>query len=407
MASHLLKSGFSVVGYDPYQPSLDRVVAEGAQQATTPRDAAKEAAYFICMVANHHQAEPLLFDPEAGALTAMPKDTIILMCSTVAPAYIVELREHLDKVGRSDVGLIDSPVSGGAARAANGTLSIFASGDDAHMKKVEPILSCMSGDGKLYNVGTLGGGSKAKLIHQIFAGINIAMASEAMGLAAKAGLNTQRAFEELNLGIGRSWMFGNRVPHMLDPSLPPYSAMTIIAKDVGIITKTSRDYSFPLPLLSTSEQLYQQAISNGYSKEDDCVLVRLYLPLQHDLVHEQAKETESGGKAIISIDDVKNLMVAVHLAATSEAMAFCERLGVDLDLMYDIVLNAAGASASFEKYFDNMKKARWSLKGVPGVEAIWKALVSNMDSVCLGLFADNCCRLIQWRRFSIYAILCS
>ena len=86
---------------------------------------------------------------------------------------------------------------------------------------------------KLYTVpGGLGGGSKTKLIHQIFAGVNIAMASEAMGLAAAAGLNTQQAFEELKNSAGDSWMFRNRVPHMLDPSLPPSSAINIIAKDV-------------------------------------------------------------------------------------------------------------------------------------------------------------------------------
>jgi len=87
--------------------------------------------------------------------------------------------------------------------------------------------------GKLYTVpGGLGGGSKTKLIHQIFAGVNLAMASEAMGLVAAAGLNTRKAFEELGESEGDSWMFGNRVPHMLDPGLPPCSAITIIAKDV-------------------------------------------------------------------------------------------------------------------------------------------------------------------------------
>lgn len=87
--------------------------------------------------------------------------------------------------------------------------------------------------GKLYTVpGGLGSGSKIKLIHQIFAGINIAMASEAMGLVAAAGLHPRKAFDEIRGSEGDSWMFGNRVPHMLDPGLPPYSAITIIAKDV-------------------------------------------------------------------------------------------------------------------------------------------------------------------------------
>ena len=87
--------------------------------------------------------------------------------------------------------------------------------------------------GKLYQVpGGLGAGSNTKLIHQIFAGVHIAMASEAMGLAAAAGHNTQQAFEELKASEGDSWILRHRVPYMLDPNLPPYSAITIIAKDV-------------------------------------------------------------------------------------------------------------------------------------------------------------------------------
>ena len=231
MALHLLKSGFDVIGYDVCQPAMDRFVAEGGQSAHTPQEAGKGVDFFICMVANFLQASLLLFDSDAGAVEALPKNATILMCSTVAPAYIEEVSSRLHDAGRPDIRLIDSPVSGGATRAANGTLSIFSSGGDTHLDHAHEILECLSG--KLYRIpGGLGGGSKVKLIHQIFAGVNIAMASEAMGLAAAAGLNTQKAFDQLKESDGGSWMFSNRVPHMLDPKLPPYSAVTIIAKDV-------------------------------------------------------------------------------------------------------------------------------------------------------------------------------
>jgi len=375
MASNLMKSGFHVIGYDVYQPTLERLVAEGVGSAISPKGAAKDVEFFVCMVANSVQATPLLFDPELGAVTAVPQDATILMCSTVAPAYIDEISRRLKNVGRPDIRLIDSPVSGGAGRAADGTLSIFSSGTDADLANAHAILECMSG--KLYKVpGGLGGGSKAKLIHQIFAGVNIAMASEAMGLAAAAGLNTQKAFEELKQSEGNSWMFSNRVPHMLDPTLPPYSAITIIAKDVGIITSTSRAFKFPLPLVSTSEQLYMTGISAGWGKEDDCVLARLYLPGQPDLVTQQARSFESPQISAVTISDIKNLMIGVHLAAMSEAMSFCEHLGIDSNLMFDIVSNAAGASAIFLKAFEPMRHGNWSLRAAPEVNEIRDGLVS-------------------------------
>lgn len=377
MASHLLKSGFQVIGYDVYQPSMDRLVAEGGQSAKTPREAAKDTGFFVCMVANQVQATPLLFDPDNGAVKSLPENATILMCSTVAPVYIDEITQRLKEVGRLDIRLIDSPVSGGAIRAAGGTLSIFSSGKDSDLANAHPILECMSA--KLYKIpGGLGGGSKAKLIHQIFAGVNIAMASEAMGLAAAAGLNTQQAFDELKESEGNSWMFSNRVPHMLDPDLPPYSAITIIAKDVGIITSTSRASKFPLPLLSTSEQLYMTGIASGWGREDDCVIVRLYLPDRPNLVAEEAESFESSKTPVVTVSDIKDLMVGVHLAAMTEAMSFCEHLGIDTDLMYDIVSNAAGSSAIFVKTFRDMQRGKWSMGSVPGVEKIRDGLVSRV-----------------------------
>ena len=364
MCSCLLENGYPINAYDPYPPSLGRIVAKGARKTNSPKEAATDIRLFICMVANHHQANTLLFDPATGALVNMPNDATIMMCSTVAPAYITEVRKRLDESGRRNIKLIDCPVSGGAVRAANGTLSIFASGEADDVEAVTSILSCMSDERKLYNIGSLGAGSKAKLVHQIFAGIHIAMASEAMGLAAKAGLNTRKAFEELNQGQGASWMFGNRVPHMLDPSLPPYSAMTIIAKDVGIITSTSRDFKFPLPLLSVCEQLYQQAISSGMTTDDDCWLLRLYLPKEQDLVTRQTDVKVESDVSSISVEDIRSLMVGVHIAAATEAMSFCEKLGIDIDLMRNIVDNAAGSSEIFKRRFEGLWSARWSVSGL-------------------------------------------
>lgn len=388
MASHLLRSGFPINAYDVYQPSLDNIVAQGAQSANTPAEASTGQSCLICMVANSKQVTPLLFDAEQGAAARLAKDASVIMCSTVAPAYIEELQSRLKRVGRPDIHLIDSPVSGGAARAAEGTLSIFSSGAIEHLETVREILECLSS--KLYQIpGGLGGGSKAKLIHQIFAGVNIATASEAMGLVAKAGLDTRAAFDTLKDSEGGSWMFSNRVPHMLDPTLPPYSAISIIAKDVGIITESSRRSKFPLPMISTADQLYSMAISNGWAQEDDCVLARLYLPGEYDLINkQQGPQKTSQPVGQITVIDIKDLMIAVHLAGMAEAMAYCESLGIDTDLMYDIVANAAGASAAFLTYFKALQKGRWSLNAVSDHATIADRLVSD-PSPLIQLIANN------------------
>lgn len=368
MASHLLASEFPVIGYDVYQPAVLKLVAEGGQSANTPREAAKDVPFFICMVANSVQVKSLLFDETVGAVHAMPINATILMCSTFVPSYIDELRQCLDAIGRDDIRLIDSPLLGGVVSATNGTLSVLASGRDTYLADAESILECLSG--RLHKVaGGPGAASRARLIHQIFAGMHIAVASEAMGLAAAAGLNTSAAFEALKDGDGASLMFNMRVPHMLDPSLPAYSAMTSIANDVGIVTSAGREYRFPLPLMSTAEQLYVKAISAGWGKEDDSVLVRLYLPGRENLVEHEAKPLHYSESPSVDVEDIRNLMTCAHLVTMTEAMSFCEHLGIDTDIMFDIVAHSAGASAVFLKAFKGMQKDEWSLKSVPNI--VW------------------------------------
>ena len=385
MATHLLRSGFPITGYDIHSPSMLKLVSEGGASANTPGEAAKDADIMIVMVANHHQATLLLFDAATGAVEGLKRGATIIFCSTVAPAYIVEVSKRLRETGRHDVRLIDCPVSGGVARAAQGTLSLFSSGDDAVLfaPHVQSILACLSDTKKLYHVpGGLGAGSKAKLIHQIFAGVHIAVASEVMGLAAVAGLDTRDVFQEVMKGEGASWMFGDRVPHMLDPGLGRYSAISIIAKDVSIVSGTAREMRFPVPLIGVAEQLFLSAIGNGWGGEDDCVVVRLYLNGRLGLVAERAGRPEGvedgcdGQGDGISTSEIRDLLVGVHLAAMSEAMAFCEVLGIDTELMYDIVLNAAGASKVFERYYRQMKGNSWVVRGTPEVEGIRYRLVS-------------------------------
>ena len=120
-------------------------------------------------------------------------------------------------------------------------------------------------------------------------------------------------------------------------------------------------------MLSTAEQLYTTAISAGWGKEDDCVMTRLYLPNRPDLVTEQVKSSKTSETPPLQFHDIEFLLIGVHVAVISEAMAFCEKLGIDTDIMFDIVSNAAGSSVIFSHMFKNMQRENWSLKGVLGV----------------------------------------
>ena len=214
MALHLSKSGFSVIGFDIFEPAMQRMVTEGVQCASSPMEAARNASIMLCMVANADQATSLFFDADTGAASALPPKATILILSTVPPSYIQHVRQTLDERDRTDVFLVDCPVSGGVTKAANGTLSIFSSEEGSELEPVHTVLQCLSS--KLYRIpGGLGKGSQMKLVQQTFAGIHIAVSSEAMGLAAAVGLSPRYVFDEIVRSDSNSWMFENRVYVMI------------------------------------------------------------------------------------------------------------------------------------------------------------------------------------------------
>jgi 3-hydroxyisobutyrate dehydrogenase-like beta-hydroxyacid dehydrogenase len=155
-----------------------------------------------------------------------------MICSTVPSAYLMEIRSKLELMNRNDIFLVDSPVSGGTVRAAQGTLTILSSASPVALSQGRQILSDMSE--RLYVIpGDIGAASNVKMVNQLLAGVHIAAASEAMGLAVRMGLNTRRVYEIIINAAGNSWMFENRVPHMLDNDWTPRSALDIFVKDMA------------------------------------------------------------------------------------------------------------------------------------------------------------------------------
>ncbi|KAK9248430.1 NAD binding domain of 6-phosphogluconate dehydrogenase-domain-containing protein [Lipomyces tetrasporus] len=365
MASHLAMVGFPIKGYDIYTPLVDKLVAAGGKAATSPADAAADVEFLILMVVNSSQANSVLFDPENGAARGLAENATILLCSTTAPKYLYQLRAQLDAV-RPDVKILDCPVSGGSIRAANGTLSIFSAGPDKDLDNSKVVLEAMSGP--LYRIpGGISMGSVAKMCHQHQAATNIIMASEAIGLAAVAGLNTKTVYEVTCKSKGRSWMFENRVPHMFaNDWFTVHSAVSIILKDNTIVTTHAKEVGFPLVLASTAEQLYITGTHAGLTKDDDAGLVRLFLPKdKKDVTGELTESTTTIGKADITVETINDLLAGVHLASARECMAFSRHVGMDLTLLEDIINKGAGASTMFEIAVPQMvKSGSFSLKSV-------------------------------------------
>ncbi|KAL3465700.1 NAD-binding of NADP-dependent 3-hydroxyisobutyrate dehydrogenase-domain-containing protein [Aspergillus heterothallicus] len=336
MASDLQRRPqYTVTGFDIWQPSLDKFVATGGRAGQSPRDVAQTSQFLICMAATAQQLDSILFDN--SAINELPRDATVVLCSTVPPTYYDTLPARIASIGRPDVAVVDAPVSGGTLRAANGTLTIFAAGSSAALARVKTLLHDMSE--RLYIIsGGLGAASKVKMINQLLVGTHIAAASEAIALATKAGLDTREVFDIIQGTSGSSWAWINRVPHMLEEDWTPLSALNIFVKDMGIVVSTGRATQFPLPIAALTEQLYISASAQGFGREDDAGLVRLFLQGPGD----------GGLGSASTVKFIDQLLASIHLVAAAEAMAFATHLGLDVSQIFELLRNAAAWSWMFE-----------------------------------------------------------
>ncbi|EYU40112.1 hypothetical protein MIMGU_mgv1a000277mg [Erythranthe guttata] len=273
MATHLVKSNFTVLGFDVYKPTLSRFEKEGGIPGSSPAEVSKDADVLVVMVTNESQAESVLYG-DNGAVAALPSGASIVISSTVSPAFVSQLERRLQSE-QKNLKLVDAPVSGGVIKAANGTLTIMASGAEEALEHAGSVISALSE--KLYIInGGCGAGSGVKMVNQLLAGVHIASAAEAMAFGARLGLNTRLLFDVIKNSAGTSWMFENRAPHMVENDYTPLSALDIFVKDLGIVSRECSSRRVPLHVSNAAHQLFLSGSASGWGRIDDSAVVKVY-----------------------------------------------------------------------------------------------------------------------------------
>jgi putative dehydrogenase len=271
VAQSLLRKGFEVHACDVRADAVQKIVDAGGHRADSPAALGKLVDALIILVVNADQTEAVLFG-ENGAAASLAPGSVIIASATVSPEYARGLGKRL-----ADMGLlmIDGPVSGGAAKAATGEMTVMAAGSPEAFAKCAGVLDAIAG--KVYRLGDEPGpGSVTKMVNQLLAGVHIAAAGEAMALAIRAGANPDQVYEVICNSAGGSWMFQNRVPHILAGDYTPLSAVNIFVKDLGIVLDYAKKSIFPLPLSATAHQMFMQASAAGHGAEDDSAVIKTF-----------------------------------------------------------------------------------------------------------------------------------
>ena len=271
MAASLRRAGHQVHVCDVRREAARAFAAEGGTAHSTPAEVAHACQVLISVVVNAEQTEQVLFGA-GGAATAMSRGSVFVMCSTVDPKWSIALEARLEAMG---LLYLDAPISGGAAKAAAGQITMMTAGRPEAYVKCGNALESMAA--KVYRLGDRAGpGSTVKIVNQLLAGVHIAAAAEAMALGIRAGVKPADLYEVITHSAGNSWMFENRMAHVLAGDYTPLSAVDIFVKDLGIVLDTARASKAPLPLASTAHQMFMQASSAGYGREDDAAVIKIF-----------------------------------------------------------------------------------------------------------------------------------
>jgi 3-hydroxyisobutyrate dehydrogenase len=254
------------------RPEAERdAAAAGASVQPSPAAVGRHSDVVVVLVVDRHQVETVLFATD-GVVAGMAPGGIVVVSSTIESDYAEALGPRLSGFGLHH---IDGPVSGGPARARDGSMSMMAAGADGPFERASPLLRTLAA--KLFHVGSRSGdGARTKMLNNLLAGVNLSAAAEAIALGERLGVDPRALLAVIRASSGDSWMLGDRMPRALDGDFAPRAAVDILKKDLGIVTEAARASDYPTPLADAARAVFTAASDAGLGGEDDAALLKLY-----------------------------------------------------------------------------------------------------------------------------------
>ncbi|HET9067361.1 MAG TPA: L-threonate dehydrogenase [Amaricoccus sp.] len=267
IAQSLLRAGHDTLGLDARPEPAARFRAEGGAGGTL-EEAAPALDALVVVVLNAAQTESVL----AGALPRLRAGAVVISCATVAPDFARRMAARAAEAGAL---YLDAPISGGAAKAAAGQLSVMAAGSPEAFAAARPLLDAMAGT--VFELGPEpGAGSAMKAVNQLLAGVHIAAMAEALTFGMTQGVAPEQFLEVISKCAGTSWMLENRAPHVIEGDYAPRSSIDIWPKDLGIVLDIARSARFSAPIAAAALQQFLAAQGSGLGQEDDAAVAKVY-----------------------------------------------------------------------------------------------------------------------------------
>lgn len=255
MARRLLKAGHRVRVYNRSSEKARKLIADGADVAVDPIDAAKGAGVVFIMVPDTPDVESVAakIEPVANG------DQLIIDMSTIAPTAERAIAARMRAKGAE---YLDAPVSGGETGAIEGTLTIMVGGAKAAFNRARPLLEALGK--RITYMGESGAGQVTKLANQIAVALSLEAAAEALLFARKDGLDPTRVLEAISGGAAASWQLNNLGPKIIARDYRPGFFVKLIRKDLRLVTEAAARNALTLPGLRMMTSMFDATASLGH-----------------------------------------------------------------------------------------------------------------------------------------------
>jgi 3-hydroxyisobutyrate dehydrogenase len=277
MASRLHACGHEVVVHD-IDPAREALAGDaGIVVAPSSSALGAHCRLVVVAVVDAAQTEAVLFGPD-GAAAAMQPGGAVMLCPTIAPGDTERLAAHLHALG---LDCIDAPMSGGPARAREGTMSLMVACAAAVFERHRAVIETLADP--VFRLGErVGDGARVKLVNNLLAGINLAGAAEAIALAERLGLDAGRTLDVIERSSGQSWIGSDRLRRAIAGDLAPRAHTRLLAKDTRLALQMAASAGAPVPIGTQAEAVFARACAEGLASLDDASLLEL---LRRDRLH--------------------------------------------------------------------------------------------------------------------------
>jgi putative dehydrogenase len=271
MARNLKRRGYALAVRDIRPEAEALAKAENMTVCASPRALLDCSSLVAVVVRDAAQIDTILCGPEGMAAPSQCGKTVLL-CSTIAPEDTMRFARALAAHG---IEVIEAPISGGPARAEDGSMSMMLAASETVLLEWSELLADLAA--KRFVVGhTIGDGAKAKLVNNLLAGINLVGAAEALSLAIRLGLDAALMFELISASSGASWVFVDRMARVLKNDFGARAAAPILTKDVGLAVALAQSVQHETPLGHATLARLRMALAQGYGELDDAAVIKTY-----------------------------------------------------------------------------------------------------------------------------------